>query len=102
MSLRTAPGFQRLAGCCADADLTHAMELCRGSLWARLAHRARTCRSAEAAVPSAVQAPSKAEAATQCLNAMITDALQHVPHCLEYLELLRHKKVRLPTHSRSV
>ena len=41
-----------------------------------------------------MQAPSKAEAATQCLNAMIADALQHLPFCLQYLELLRHKKVR--------
>ena len=25
---------------------------------------------------------------------MITNALQHLPYCLQYLELLRHKKVR--------
>ena len=40
-----------------------------------------------------MQDPRQAGAATQCLNAMITDALQHVPFCLQYLELLRHKKV---------
>jgi hypothetical protein len=40
-----------------------------------------------------LQDPRTAEAATQCLNAMVTDALQHLPFCLQYLELLRHKKV---------
>lgn len=58
----------------------------------------QACRSNEAG--ASTQAPSKAEAATQCLNAMITDALQHLPYSLEYLELLRHKKVRTARASR--
>jgi len=48
------------------------------------------------------QAPSRAEAATQCLNAMITNALLHLPYCLQYLELLRHKKVRAPMYGCSL
>jgi len=33
------------------------------------------------------------EAALACLNHMITDALQHVPYCMEYMAGLRHKWV---------
>ena len=39
------------------------------------------------------QAPERRESAVACLNHMVTDALQHAVHSLEYMAHLRHKWV---------
>lgn len=38
-------------------------------------------------------AAEESSAAVLCLNHMVTDALQHAPHCLEYLAGLRNERV---------
>lgn len=42
-----------------------------------------------------LQAPSKSKEALECLNAMVTDALQHLPYSLQYMEKVRNKQVHL-------
>ena len=42
-----------------------------------------------------LQAPSKSKEALQCLNAMVTDALEHLPYSLQYMEKVRNKQVLL-------
>jgi len=37
--------------------------------------------------------PENKEAALQCLNEMVTNAMVHIPDCLDYLALLRHPNV---------
>ncbi|KXZ56552.1 hypothetical protein GPECTOR_1g496 [Gonium pectorale] len=37
--------------------------------------------------------PANRQRAVQCLNHMITDALRHVPYCMQYMEQLRHVMV---------
>lgn len=44
---------------------------------------------------SVVQAPSKSKEAVECLNAMVTDALHHLPYSLQYMEKVRNKQVLL-------
>jgi hypothetical protein len=34
--------------------------------------------------------PSHRTAALQCLNHLVTDALRHLPHCLDYMRAVRH------------
>ncbi|KAG2500085.1 hypothetical protein HYH03_002362 [Edaphochlamys debaryana] len=37
--------------------------------------------------------PANRKQAVQCLNHMITDALRHVPYCMQYMEQLKHPMV---------
>ncbi|KAK1864932.1 hypothetical protein I4F81_007468 [Pyropia yezoensis] len=41
----------------------------------------------------AFAAPEQRKAALSCLNAMVTDALRHVPDCLEYMSAIRSPSV---------
>lgn len=42
---------------------------------------------------AAFAAPEQRKAALSCLNAMVTDALRHVPDCLEYMSAIRSPSV---------
>ena len=39
------------------------------------------------------RAPANRAAALHCLNHMVVDALQHVPHCMRYMAALRNPDV---------
>lgn len=40
-------------------------------------------------------APEQSDAAVECLNAMVTDALHHIPDCIGYIKRLHHPTVLL-------